>query len=85
MVPNLKVTIVLDYARSSRDERINSFSLLNPLVAQFGSERFRILCYKNPFTEYFGTKFKIKHRLNEIFGVHHMKYLVFDNNVLLTG
>ena len=44
-----------------------------------------MLCYKNPLSKKIGKSFSMNPKLGEILGVHHMKYLVFDEDVILTG
>ena len=80
----LKVTLILDYYRSSRGGRDSSFSLIEPLLLQYGS-RVTVLCYKNPLSERIGKYITMDPKFSEILGVHHMKYLVFDDDVVLTG
>lgn len=85
MVPELKLTLILDYHRSSRGLEESSITLIEPLLEQFEKERINVLCYKNTFSTYFEKIFKLNHKIGEVLGVHHMKYLVFDDDVLLTG
>jgi len=84
-IPELKVTLILDYHRSWRGGKESSFSFIESILGQFGSGRVTVLCYKNPFSERIGKSFPINPKFGEILGVHHMKYLVFDEDVILTG
>lgn len=83
--PKLKVTLILDYYRSSRGGKTNSFSYIEPILRHFGSDRVTVLCYKNPLSERIGKSLPMNSKFSEILGVHHMKYLVFDEDVILTG
>lgn len=82
---NLKLTLILDFHRSSRGENDNSFSIIKPLLGQFGSERVKVFCYKNPLSKKIGKSIQLNPKFNEILGVHHMKYIIFDDDVILTG
>ena len=84
-IPNLKLKLVLDYHRSSRGGKESSFSIIESLLSHFGSNRVTVLCYKNPLSKKIGKSFSMNPKLGEILGVHHMKYLVFDEDVILTG
>ena len=82
----LKLTILLDYMRGTRIGRDGSSSL--DLIKQLRLKNFnrqvRLGFYHNPDTGMLKGKFSSS-PLREIFGVHHMKAHVFDNNVMITG
>lgn len=84
--PNLKFKMVMDYMRGTRTNRdgISSLLMLKHLKEQHFTRNVRIGFFHHPDTgflkgKYFGGPMK------EIFGVHHIKAHVFDNNVLITG
>ena len=82
----LKLTLLLDYMRGTRIGRDGSSSvqMLKPLKLDNFNRPIRVGFYHNPDTGLFKGKFS-NSPLREIFGVHHMKAHVFDNNVLITG
>lgn len=75
--PKLKLTFILDYHRSHRE--IRSMPILAKLTGSF-KEQCRILFYKMPRTYPF-----FSNQTNEIMGVFHCKYCVFDGNATLSG
>lgn len=81
----MKLILILDYHRSSRGLEESSMTLIKPLLNQFGQERVQIICYRNKFSACLAQIFELNHKFGEILGVHHMKFLVFDDDVLLTG
>ena len=76
----------MDYMRGTRIGRDGSSSL--DLIKQLRLKNFnrqvRLGFYHNPDTGMLKGKFSSS-PLREIFGVHHMKAHVFDNNVMITG
>lgn len=78
----MKVDFLMDFWRGTRGID-NSASLLAPLVRDFPDK------ITASFFRHLNTSRKINellpNKLNEIFGVMHMKFLVFDNDILLTG
>ena len=89
---DLDCKILLDYMRGTREEtmkgsneRASSFSLLSDLkMKHYAHDSLRIGFYHNPDTGMLkGAVFPGPYR--EIFGVHHIKAHVFDDNVLFTG
>ena len=72
----LRITIFLDYSRMLRErENIHLSSLLTSY-----SSRLSVCLYKMPSVTDF-----LYAQINEIFGVFHCKFAVFDNDFLLTG
>lgn len=69
----ISALIVIDGMRQSRSK---------PMFME-NYKSVRIACYKNPLARYFGN-FGLE-RIIEIYQVHHMKYYVFDDTVLLSG
>lgn len=61
----------------------NSLSKLQDLQSQFQS--FRCTLYYNPETRSSFIRAKLPSKLQEILGVMHMKFFVFDDTVLITG
>lgn len=81
--PELKFYLILDHSRGSRDQ-INSFFLIQPLVERFGEDRVQVLAYKNHYSRS-DTSNLIPYKVREVIGVHHMKFLSFDDCSILTG
>lgn len=81
-VPDLQLQIIIDHSRGSR-EAFNSFSLISPLLARFGDTRVRVIAYRNPYSRRYSRIIPAK--IKEFIGVHHMKFLAFDNSLILTG
>lgn len=70
--------------RINKKDNISSLDLIKNLKAKHITRNVRIAFYHNPDTGYLkGKMFNSPYR--EIFGVHHIKAHVFDNNVLITG
>jgi len=82
----LKLTLLLDYMRGTRigHDGSSSVQMLKPLKLDNFNRPIRVGFYHNPDTGLLKGKFS-NSPLREIFGVHHMKAHVFDNNVLITG
>lgn len=83
--PELKLTFIFDYFRSSRGYEESSLSHIESILTRFGSKRVCVLCYKNPISRKLDKIYNVNPKFGEIMGVHHMKYLIFDDSVLLTG
>ncbi|KAG7879702.1 hypothetical protein KL938_003755 [Ogataea parapolymorpha] len=83
--PELKVDILVDYLRSTRESPNPSpASLLAPLVEKFGKERVNIRFYHTPHLSGI-KKALLPKRINEGWGLQHMKICGFDKEVILTG
>lgn len=79
---NLKVNVLLDYARGSRYKN-NSRTMLLPLL-QTKDSNCQICLYHTPFLR--GLKKKLApERFNEIFGLQHMKLYIFDDSLIISG
>ena len=85
--PELKLTVLLDYMRGTRihpKTRESSLTMLKELKTEHYRKNVRIGFFHMPDTGLLKGKYS-ESALREIFGVHHIKAHVFDNNVLLTG
>lgn len=83
---DLHVSILTDALRGTRESPKNPScaSLLAPLVAKFGKHRVDIRMYHTPHLS--GLKLRLApKRLNESFGLQHMKLYGFDDEILLSG
>ncbi|KAF3056304.1 CDP-diacylglycerol-glycerol-3-phosphate 3-phosphatidyltransferase [Daldinia childiae] len=83
--PELKLSILTDALRGTREAPNPSCaSLLAPLIAEFGSDRVEIRMYHTPNL----TGFRKKHipkRINEGWGLQHMKLYGIDDEIILSG
>lgn len=78
---DLKVNILIDYARGTRGE-INSKKMLQHLVNQ--SENVLLSLYHTPNLRGL-TKKVVPARWNELVGLQHMKVYIADNTVIISG
>ncbi|XP_028845236.1 CDP-diacylglycerol--glycerol-3-phosphate 3-phosphatidyltransferase, mitochondrial isoform X2 [Denticeps clupeoides] len=78
----LKVTILLDYTRGSRDKK-NSRTMLLPLLRCF-PDQVRVSLYHTPDLRGL-LRLLIPQRFNETIGVQHIKVYLFDNSVIISG
>ena len=83
--PALHVSILTDALRGTREApNPSSASLLVPLVAEFGADRVEVRMYHTPNL----TGLRKKHipkRINEGWGLQHMKLYGADDAILLSG
>ncbi|KAK4137718.1 hypothetical protein BT67DRAFT_119107 [Trichocladium antarcticum] len=83
--PELKLSILTDALRGTREAPDPSCaSLLAPLIAEFGPDRVEIRMYHTPNL----TGLRKKHipkRINEGWGLQHMKLYGVDDEVILSG
>lgn len=83
--PSLKLSILTDALRGTREAPDPSCaSLLAPLVTEFGSERVEIRMYHTPNL----TGLRKKHipkRINEGWGLQHMKLYGVDDEIIISG
>lgn len=83
--PELKLSILTDALRGTREAPDPSCaSLLAPLIAEFGPERVEIRMYHTPNL----TGLRKKHipkRINEGWGLQHMKLYGVDDEIILSG
>lgn len=82
---DLKVHILADALRSTRESpKWTSAALLATLVKQFGDQRVDVRLYHTPHLRGI-EKALIPRRLNEGWGLQHMKLYGFDDEVMLSG
>lgn len=83
--PDLKLNILTDALRGTREApQPSCASLLAPLVDEFGSERVEIRMYHTPNLTGLRKQY-IPKRINEGWGLQHMKLYGFDDEILLSG
>ncbi|RMZ83648.1 hypothetical protein DV738_g1019, partial [Chaetothyriales sp. CBS 135597] len=82
--PELQVSILTDALRGTREEPDSSCaSLLAPLITQFG-DRVTVAMYHTPNLNGWKKKYMPK-RINEGWGLQHMKLYGFDDEIMLSG
>lgn len=82
--PQLEVSILTDALRGTREDPSPSCgTLLAPLITQFG-ERVKICMYHTPNLNGWKKKHMPK-RINEGWGLQHMKLYGFDDEIILSG
>lgn len=83
--PKLKLSILTDALRGTREAPEPSCaSLLAPLVEEFGPDRVEVRMYHTPNLTGLRKKY-IPKRINEGWGLQHMKLYGFDGEILLSG
>lgn len=83
--PDLKVSILTDALRGTRETPNPSCaSLLASLVAEHGPERVEIRMFHTPNLTGLRKKL-IPRRINEGWGLQHMKLYGFDDEIILSG
>jgi CDP-diacylglycerol--glycerol-3-phosphate 3-phosphatidyltransferase len=83
--PKLKLSILTDALRGTRESPNPSCaSLLAPLVSEFGSERVEIRMYHTPNLTGLRKKY-IPKRINEGWGLQHMKLYGVDDEIIISG
>ncbi|KAK2002037.1 hypothetical protein LX36DRAFT_569071 [Colletotrichum falcatum] len=83
--PELKLSILTDALRGTREEPNPSCaSLLAPLVSEFGTDRVEIRMYHTPNLTGVRKKY-IPKRINEGWGLQHMKLYGVDDEIILSG
>ena len=82
----LVVTLVFDYNRAHRHwkEKLPQFHIILPLLQKYGTDRVRVRLYNMPklYASYYQI---LPVQLREILGVYHVKFMQFDDTVILTG
>lgn len=83
--PDLKVSFLTDALRGTRETpQPSCASLLAPLVADFGPDRVEIRMFHTP--NLFGLRKKlIPRRINEGWGLQHMKLYGVDDELIMSG
>lgn len=83
--PHLKVHILTDALRGTREEpKASCASLLAPLVTEFGTERVEVRMYHTPNLTGLRKKY-IPKRINEGWGLQHMKLYGVDDEIIISG
>jgi CDP-diacylglycerol---glycerol-3-phosphate 3-phosphatidyltransferase len=83
--PVLKLSILTDALRGTREAPNPSCaSLLAPLVAEFGADRVDIRMYHTPNLTGLRKRY-IPKRINEGWGLQHMKLYGIDDEIILSG
>ncbi|KAL2258054.1 hypothetical protein VTK26DRAFT_8781 [Humicola hyalothermophila] len=83
--PQLRLSILTDALRGTREAPNPSCaSLLSPLVAEFGAERVELRMYHTPNLTGARKKY-IPKRINEGWGLQHMKLYGIDDEIILSG
>ena len=84
---SLKVTLLFDFMRGTRitKDGSSSLDLMIPMKREFFKDSLRVGFWHHPDTGLLKGKYAQAQPLREIFGVHHIKAHVFDNNVMITG
>lgn len=83
--PKLKLGILTDALRGTRESPKKSCaSLLAPLVEEFGAGRVEIRMYHTPNLTGLRKKY-IPKRINEGWGLQHMKLYGVDDEIIISG
>ncbi|KAH9215749.1 hypothetical protein DL95DRAFT_445794 [Leptodontidium sp. 2 PMI_412] len=83
--PQLKLSILTDALRGTRESpEASCASLLAPLVSEFGAERVEIRMYHTPNLTGLRKKY-IPKRINEGWGLQHMKLYGVDDEIIISG
>ncbi|KAI1727332.1 PLD-like domain-containing protein [Ditylenchus destructor] len=77
--PDIKVKMLLDYFRGTRSGSDGSVELLKP-IADDADIRF----FYHPDMRG-AMRNSLPQRINEIFGVQHMKFFIFDDTIIISG
>ncbi|KAK1760350.1 CDP-diacylglycerol-glycerol-3-phosphate 3-phosphatidyltransferase [Echria macrotheca] len=83
--PHVKLSILTDALRGTREAPDpSSASLLAPLISEFGPDRVEIRMYHTPNLTGLRKKY-IPKRINEGWGLQHMKLYGVDDEIILSG
>ncbi|KAL5121778.1 CDP-diacylglycerol--glycerol-3-phosphate 3-phosphatidyltransferase [Pleosporales sp. CAS-2024a] len=83
--PNLRVSFLTDALRGTRETpEPSTASLLVPLITEFGSERVEVRMYHTPNLTGLRKKY-IPKRINEGWGLQHMKLYGIDDEIIMSG
>ncbi|KAH6892977.1 hypothetical protein B0T10DRAFT_400707 [Thelonectria olida] len=83
--PDLKLSILTDALRGTREApNPSSASLLAPLVTEFGADRVEIRMYHTPNLTGLRKQYVPK-RINEGWGLQHMKLYGVDDEIVMSG
>ena len=80
----LRAYLLFDYHRISRkDDHLSGLDVLEPLTR---IPRCKIFCFASPTLNINSFKSQLlPHKMRECFGVQHSKFVVFDDDVIITG
>jgi CDP-diacylglycerol--glycerol-3-phosphate 3-phosphatidyltransferase len=83
--PNLHVSFLTDALRGTRETPDpSSASLMTPLISEFGPERVEVRMYHTPNLTGLRKKY-IPKRINEGWGLQHMKLYGVDDEIIMSG
>lgn len=83
--PDLKLSILTDALRGTRESpQASCASLLAPLVDEFGADRVEIRMYHTPNLTGLRKQYVPK-RINEGWGLQHMKLYGVDDEIIMSG
>jgi hypothetical protein len=83
--PQLKLSVLTDALRGTRESPDPSCaSLLAPLISEFGADRVDIRMYHTPNLTGLRKKY-IPKRINEGWGLQHMKLYGIDDEIIISG
>ncbi|KAF1947047.1 CDP-diacylglycerol-glycerol-3-phosphate 3-phosphatidyltransferas-like protein [Clathrospora elynae] len=83
--PNLRVSFLTDALRGTRETpNPSTASLLTPLISEFGPERVQVRMYHTPNLTGLRKKYVPK-RINEGWGLQHMKLYGVDDEIIMSG
>lgn len=83
--PHLQVSILTDALRGTREAPApTTASLLAPLVDEFGPDRVEIRMYHTPNLTGLRKKY-VPTRINEGWGLQHMKLYGVDDEIIMSG
>ncbi|CAO2649538.1 Nn.00g069230.m01.CDS01 [Neocucurbitaria sp. VM-36] len=83
--PNLRVSFLTDALRGTRETpNPSSASLLTPLITEFGTGRVEVRMYHTPNLTGLRKKY-IPKRINEGWGLQHMKLYGIDDEIIMSG
>eukprot|EP01039_Chlorochromonas_danica_P010673 gene10673-11840_t len=80
--PNLRVRFILDHSRAHRDSAA-FLSTFRQLLEEF-SPRLEVFLYEMPSLRHLLLR-RLPAQWREVLGVYHVKFMVFDEEVILTG
>lgn len=83
--PNLTLSILTDALRGTREApQPSCASLLAPLVAEFGPQRVEVRMYHTPNLTGLRKRL-VPRRINEGWGLQHMKLYGVDDEIIMSG
>ncbi|CAN9381609.1 unnamed protein product [Alternaria alternata] len=83
--PDLKVSFLTDALRGTRETpNPSTASLMTPLISEFGPDRVEVRMYHTPNLTGLRKKY-IPKRINEGWGLQHMKLYGVDDDIIMSG